>query len=72
MSKYIVEVESCDASSYVDVELSDEQAEGFRIVAAATVERRWTKCYPVMTITPYASASDYARESAEETRGDED
>jgi hypothetical protein len=68
VSRYIVDVAGCDETTYVDVELSDEQAEGVRTVAAATVERHWYDCYPVLTITPHESASAYARESAAETR----
>jgi hypothetical protein len=46
VSWYIVDVAGCDETTYVSVELSDEQAEGFQIVAAATVERQWYGCYP--------------------------
>jgi len=68
VSRYIVDVVACDETTYVSVELSDEQLEGIRTVAALTVERQWYGCYPVLGVTPYESASAYARESAEETR----
>ena len=41
MSRYIVDVVACDETTYVSVELSDEQLEGIRTVAALTVERQW-------------------------------
>ena len=68
MSRYIVDVAGCDETTYVSVELSDEMAEGVQIVAAATVERHWYGCYPILSVTPYESASARARECAEETR----
>jgi hypothetical protein len=69
--RYIVDVAGCDETTYVDVELSDEMAEGVQIVAAATVERHRSSCCPVLSITSYESASVYAREAAAETRDDQ-
>lgn len=71
MSRYIVTVEGCDDTTYVAVELTDDEAVAVSRVAAATVAKSWNGCQPVMTITTYESAPGYARESAEETNDDE-
>ena len=71
MSRYIVGAEGCDGSTYVVAELTDEQAKGFEIAAAATVAKSNYGCEAVIYFATYENADSYQRESAEETNDDE-
>lgn len=71
MSRYMVHLEGCDDDTFADVELTDEQAEGVRLAGTATRDRSTYGCQPVMSIVRYEDATNYARETAEESHDDE-
>lgn len=71
MSRYIVHTEGCDDETYAVVELTDDQAQGVRLAGYATRDRSTYTCQPVMSIVRYEDATDYARETAEESQDDE-
>lgn len=64
MKQYVVYVSGCDDSTSALVELTDEQAEGVRIVAAATDARSTYVCQPVIVFTTREDAESYHLKSA--------
>lgn len=61
---YVVSVSGCDDSTHALIDLTDEQAAGVRIAAAATEARSAYGCQPVIVFEPVESADAYRLERA--------
>lgn len=65
-ASYLVSVSGCDDSTHALVDLTEEQAEGLRIAAAATEARSTYGCQPVIVFEPIETADAYRLERARE------